>query len=74
MATVEMSGDRQAGVGSGGANEVENLLIAVERLAGPVWKSRKTGGAQSGSIWRRQSGMNDAVSVGIDVLMIKLAV
>ena len=36
VATVEMGGDRQAGLSSGGANEVEDLLIAVERFAGPV--------------------------------------
>ena len=31
-----MSGDRQAGLSSGGSNEVQNLLIAVEWFAGPV--------------------------------------
>ncbi len=36
QAPVEVSGDRQAGLSSGGADEVEDLLIAVERLAGPV--------------------------------------
>ena len=36
VATVKVSVDRQAGLSSGGANEVENLLIAVERFAGPV--------------------------------------
>jgi len=36
VATVEVSVDRQAGLSSGGANEVEDLLIAVERFAGPV--------------------------------------
>ena len=36
MTAVELSGDGQAGLGSGGANEVEDLLIAVEWLAGPV--------------------------------------
>ncbi len=36
VATVEVSGDGQAGLSSGGTNEVENLLIAVERFAGPV--------------------------------------
>jgi hypothetical protein len=35
-ATVEVSSDGQAGLSSGGANEVENLLIAVERFASPV--------------------------------------
>ena len=35
-ATVEVSGDGQAGLSSGGTNEVENLLIAVERFTGPV--------------------------------------
>ncbi len=36
VATVEVSGDGQSGLSSGGTNEVENLLIAVERFAGPV--------------------------------------
>ncbi len=36
VAAVEVSGDRQAGLSSGGANEVQNLLIAVEWFAGPV--------------------------------------
>ena len=31
VATVEMSVDRQAGLSSGGTNEVEDLVIAVER-------------------------------------------
>ena len=37
VATVEVSGDRQTGLGSGGANEAEDLLVAVERFAGPVF-------------------------------------
>src|SRR5438270_7521838 len=36
VAPVEMSGDCQAGFRSGGANEVEHLLVAVEWLARPV--------------------------------------
>ena len=36
VATVEVSVHGQAGLSSGGANEVEDLLIAVERFAGPV--------------------------------------
>jgi hypothetical protein len=36
VATVELSGDRQAGIGSGGSDEVEDLPIAVEWFAGPV--------------------------------------
>ena len=36
VTTVEVSVDRQAGLSSGGANEVEDLVIAVERFAGPV--------------------------------------
>jgi len=36
VATVEVSVDRQAGLSSGGANEVEDLLIAVEGFASPV--------------------------------------
>ena len=36
VATVEVSGDGQAGLSSGGTKEVENLRIAVERFTGPV--------------------------------------
>ena len=36
VATIEVSGDGKAGLSSGGTNEVEKLLIAVERFAGPV--------------------------------------
>jgi hypothetical protein len=36
VATVKVSVDRQAGLSSGGTNEVENLLIAVEGFTGPV--------------------------------------
>ena len=36
VATVEVSGDGQAGLSSGGTNEVEDLLIGVERFASPV--------------------------------------
>lgn len=36
VTTVEVGGDRQAGLSSGGANEVEDLLITVEWFAGPV--------------------------------------
>ncbi len=36
VATVEVSVDRQAGSSCGGANEAEDLLIAVERFASPV--------------------------------------
>ena len=36
VATVEVSGDCQARFRSGGANEVEDLLVAVEWFAGPV--------------------------------------
>jgi hypothetical protein len=34
--TIEMCGDRKAGSSSGGAEEAEDLLIAIERLASPV--------------------------------------
>src|SRR5258708_38794636 len=37
VATVEVSGDCQAGFRSGGANEAEDLLVAVEWLARPVF-------------------------------------
>jgi hypothetical protein len=36
VATVEVSVDGQAGSNCGGANEAEDLLIAVERFASPV--------------------------------------
>ena len=36
VATVEMSIDRHAGLSSGGTNEAEDLLIAVEGFASPV--------------------------------------
>lgn len=36
VAAVKVSFDRQAGLSCGGANEVEDLVIAVERFAGPV--------------------------------------
>jgi hypothetical protein len=37
VVTVKVSGNGQAGSGFGGANEAEDLLVAVERLAGPVF-------------------------------------
>jgi hypothetical protein len=37
VATVEVSGDRQAGLSSGGADEVQDFLVAVEWFAGPVF-------------------------------------
>jgi hypothetical protein len=36
VSTVEVSGHRQAGLSSGGANEVEDLLVTFEWFAGPV--------------------------------------
>ena len=36
VAPVEMGGDRQTGLSSGGANEAEDLLVAIERFTGPV--------------------------------------
>ena len=36
VAAVEVSAYRQAGLSSGGSNEVEDLLVTVEWLAGPV--------------------------------------
>src|ERR1039457_4600163 len=36
VSPVEVSGDRQAGLSSGGANEVQDLLITVEWFACPV--------------------------------------
>lgn len=36
VAAVEVSGNRQAGLSSGGTDEVEDLLITVEWFAGPV--------------------------------------
>ena len=37
VAPVQVGGDRKTGLGFGGANEAEDLLVAVERLAGPVF-------------------------------------
>jgi len=37
VATIQVGGDRQAGLSFGGANEAEDFLVAVERLAGPVF-------------------------------------
>ena len=36
VSTVEVGGHCQTGLGCGGAKEVENLLIAVQRFGGPV--------------------------------------
>jgi len=36
-AAVEISGDSEAGFGGSSAKEVENFLVAVEGLAGPVF-------------------------------------
>ena len=36
VATVEVSSDRQTGSRARGANEAQDLLIAVERFASPV--------------------------------------
>ena len=36
VATIEVSGDGQAGFGFGRADEVQDLLIAVEWFASPV--------------------------------------
>jgi hypothetical protein len=37
LATVQVSGDGQAGFGLGCANEVQDLLITIEWFAGPVF-------------------------------------
>lgn len=37
VTTVEVSGDRQAGLSSGGSDEVEDFVVAVERFTGPVF-------------------------------------
>ena len=37
-AAVELSGDGQACLSCGGANKVEDFLIAIERLACPVFR------------------------------------
>ena len=36
VATIKVSGDRQTGLSFGGTNEAEDLLVAIERFAGPV--------------------------------------
>jgi hypothetical protein len=35
VSTIEVSGHSQSSLGSGGTKEVENLLIADQRLGGP---------------------------------------
>jgi hypothetical protein len=56
VATVELSGDRQAGFRSGGSDEFEDLLITVEWFACPsFWRFLKRGGVQWGSIWKHPS-------------------
>ena len=37
VTTVEVSGDGQAGLGCGRANEIEDLLVAVQGFTGPVF-------------------------------------
>lgn len=37
VAAIQVGGDRQARLGSGGADEAEDLLVAVERLPRPVF-------------------------------------
>lgn len=37
VAAIQVGGDRQARLGSGGADEAEDLLVAVERLPCPVF-------------------------------------
>ena len=37
VAAIQVRGDRQPGLGSGGADEAEDLLVAVERLTRPVF-------------------------------------
>jgi hypothetical protein len=36
VATVKVGGDRKPGVGFGGANEAQDLLVAIERFSIPV--------------------------------------
>lgn len=37
VSAVEVSGDGKAGLSAGGADEVENLLVACKRFARPVF-------------------------------------
>ena len=39
MTTVQVSGDSQTSLGSGGANEAEYLWVGIERFAGPVLRN-----------------------------------
>ena len=36
VAPIQVGGDRQTGLSSGGANEAEDLLVAIERFTGPI--------------------------------------
>jgi hypothetical protein len=75
VATVKVSVDRQAGLSSGGANEVENLLIAVERFAGPVLGDRREEPMLDGVPFRSSRGVvgdGEGKAVGIGQLGLEL--
>jgi hypothetical protein len=69
VATVEMCDDRKAGSSSGGADETEDPLIAIERLSGPVFgdlrKEAVRDGIPFGSTgWIVGNGEGQAEGVG----------
>ena len=62
-ATIKVSGDGKAGLSSGGTNEVEKLLIAVERFAGPVLGELRKETMLDGVPFRSSGGVVGDVSV-----------
>jgi hypothetical protein len=74
VATVEMSIDRQAGLSSGGTNEAEDLLIAVERFASPVFGDLGEETMLDGVPFRSTGGVvgdGESEAVGIGQLGLK---
>ncbi len=75
VATVEVSGDRQAGLSSGGANEVEDLVIAVEWFPGPVLGDLREETMLDGVPFRSSRGVvgdGEGQAVGIGQLGLEL--
>ena len=69
VATVKVSGNRQAGFGFGGANEAEDLLVAVEGFACPVLRNLREQAVLDGVPFRSAGrvvgdGERQAVCVG----------
>jgi len=75
VATVKVSVDRQAGLSFGGANEVEDLVIAVERFAGPVLRDLREEPMLDGVPFRSSGGVvgdGEGKAVGIGQLGLEL--